>query len=272
MIPALHGQGTSLNQPALTINNATQSVSPHNTQMPQVNTQMPQALPQPFLGQPVPNDNKVYLPPQLYDNSPFNIQQPIYNNNQHYHRMSSTSEDETASNNNTWQKVKVIKKRKISRKTEPTENIKLSNRFDALPEPMEENTHETTTENKIPKPPPIFIYGVTNYEQMVDKLSEILEEEQYTTKCLADNTIKVNCRMSENYRKLVTFLKENNVIHHTYQLKEERAFRIVLKHIHHSTRIEAIQTELTKRGHQVRNIINGRHRVTKEPLNIFFID
>jgi hypothetical protein len=94
--------------------------------------------------------------------------------------------------------------------TEPTENIKLSNRFNALPELIEEE-YETKTQNKIPKPPLIFIYGVTNYEQMAEKLSEILEEEQYTTKCLADNTIKVNCRMSDNYRKLITFLKENKV-------------------------------------------------------------
>jgi hypothetical protein len=69
---------------------------------------MPQVLPQPFFGQPIPNDNKVYLPPQVYDNT----QQPISNNNQHYHRMSFTSEDETASSKNTWQKVKVTKKKK----------------------------------------------------------------------------------------------------------------------------------------------------------------
>ncbi|PNF22913.1 hypothetical protein B7P43_G13902 [Cryptotermes secundus] len=99
-----------------------------------------------------------------------------------------------------------------------------------------------------------------------------MKEEQYTIKCQADNTIKVNCRTPDNYRKLVTILKENNVIYHAYQLKEEPAFRIALKHIHHSTRTEEIQTELSKKSHQVRNIINGRHRVAKEPLNIFFID
>jgi hypothetical protein len=106
---------------------------------------------------------------------------------------------------------------------------------------------------------------------MAEKLSEMLDEEQYTTKCLADNTIKVNCRRPD-YRKLITFLKGNKVIYHTYQRKEEPAFRIVLKHIHHSTRIQEIQTELMKRGHRVRNIINGRHRVIKEPLNLFFIN
>ncbi|PNF43750.1 hypothetical protein B7P43_G13710, partial [Cryptotermes secundus] len=40
------------------------------------------------------------------------------------------------------------------------------------------------------------------------------------------------------YRKLVTLLKENTVSYRTYQLKEERAFRIVLKHVHHSARTD----------------------------------
>jgi hypothetical protein len=117
MIPAFHSQGTNLKQPAYTANNAIQSVSPYNTQMPQV-------VPQPFLGQPIPNDNKVNLPPQLYDNSSSNIQQPMYNKNQHYHRMSSTSEDETDSNKNTWQEVKVIKKKeKLAGKPNPLRTL-----------------------------------------------------------------------------------------------------------------------------------------------------
>jgi hypothetical protein len=134
-----------------TTNNAMLSVSPYNTQLQQVNTQMPQVLPRPFFGQPVPTDNKVSLLPQLHGNISANTQQPISNNNQHYHRMSSTREDEAASSNNAWKKVKVAKKRKISRKTEPTATIELSNRFNALPEPTKEKTSETKTENKIPK-------------------------------------------------------------------------------------------------------------------------
>jgi hypothetical protein len=129
MIPAPNGQGKNLNRLAYPANNAIQSVSPYNAQMPLVNTQMPQVLPQPFFGQPVPNDNNVHPPPQQCVSNPSHIQQPIHNNNQHYHRMSSSSEEETISSENTWQKVKVAKKRKISRKTEPTENIKLGNRF-----------------------------------------------------------------------------------------------------------------------------------------------
>jgi hypothetical protein len=164
MIPALSGQRAKCKQPAVNTNNAILSDSPYTTQIKHVNTQMPQVLPQPFFGQPVPNDNKVYQPPQLHGTNSTNTQQSISNNKQHYHRMSSTSEDGAASSNNTWQKVKVTKKRKISRKIEPTATIELSNRFNVLPEPIEEQTSETKIDNKIPKPPPIFIYGVTNYE------------------------------------------------------------------------------------------------------------
>jgi hypothetical protein len=58
-IPAFNGQGMNHNQPAFTTNNAIQNVSPYNMQMPQVCMQMLQVLPQPFFGQPVPNDNSL---------------------------------------------------------------------------------------------------------------------------------------------------------------------------------------------------------------------
>jgi hypothetical protein len=71
---------------------------------------------------------------------------------------------------------------------------------------------------------------------------------------------------------LVAFLKGKNTIHHTHQLKEERAYSLVIKYLHHSENTKEIEDQLTYMGHKVRNIINGRHRITKQPLNIFFVD
>ena len=59
---------------------------------------------------------------------------------------------------------------------------------------------------------------------------------------------------------------------HTYQLKDERAYRVVLKYLHHTTDIEEIRQDLLEQGHVARNIVNARHRTTKEPLNLLFID
>jgi hypothetical protein len=51
---------------------------------------------------------------------------------------------------------------------------------------------------------------------------------------MADNTIKLICTTPETYRKLVGFLKDKNIVHHTYKLEEERAFRVEIKYLHHS--------------------------------------
>jgi hypothetical protein len=58
---------------------------------------------------------------------------------------------------------------------------------------------------------------------------------------LINNTVKINCTIPDSYRELVRYLKE-------------------------------IAAELTQLGHRVRNIINVKHRTTKEPLNTFFVD
>jgi hypothetical protein len=63
---------------------------------------------------------------------------------------------------------------------------------------------------------------------MVHNLCSAVEQDQYTTKTLVDNTIKINCYTPDTYRKLVRYMREKNFIHPRYQLKENRAFRIVI--------------------------------------------
>jgi hypothetical protein len=125
---------------------------------------------------------------------------------------------------------------------------------------------------KTPKPPPIFVHGVINYKDMIKSITEVAEEEQFYTKTLANDVIKLSSTSSTAYRTIVKRFRENNIYFHTYQLKEERTFRVVLKHLHYTTDTDDIKKELLDLGNVVRNITNVRHRQTKEPLNLFFID
>jgi hypothetical protein len=68
---------------------------------------------------------------------------------------------------------------------------------------------------KIHKLPPVFVHGVINYGEMIKRIRDIAEDEQYCTKCLAKNVIKINCVTPETYRKLVKTLKENNILPQT---------------------------------------------------------
>jgi hypothetical protein len=197
--------------------------------------------------------------------------------NRYSFRLSSTSEDEQEEINNKiqWQQVRSSKRKKVKRVQEITVNnnaVEINNRFNPLTVEETSNQKQETTSTKLSRPPPIYVYGVINYPNMISQIRELLEDEQYNTKSLINNTVKLNCTTPDSYRKLVRHFKQENIVHHTYQLKEERAYRIVIKHMHHTINTQEIAAELTQLGHRVRNIINVKHRTTKEPLNTFFVD
>jgi hypothetical protein len=100
---------------------------------------------------------------------------------------------------------------------------------------------------------------------MINKLSEVIQQDQYSTKSMTKNNIKINWTTPETYRKLVGFLKDNDRVHYTYQLKEERAYRVVIKYLHHSVNTKEIENQLTQLRHKVRNVINGRQCYQANP-------
>jgi hypothetical protein len=83
--------------------------------------------------------------------------------------------------------------------------------------------------------------------------------------------IKINVTTLEFYSKLIRQLQQEEIVHYTCQIREERAYRLVIRNLHHSVTMDEKKEELEKQGHTVRNIINVRHRQTKEPLPFFFM-
>jgi hypothetical protein len=61
---------------------------------------------------------------------------------------------------------------------------------------------------------------------------------------MANNVIKLTCTTPDTYHNLTKHSKEKGIYYHTYQLKEERAYRVVLKYLHHTTEVEDIRQEL----------------------------
>jgi len=60
--------------------------------------------------------------------------------------------------------------------------------------------------------------------------------------------------------------------YHTFQLKEEKTLRAVIRFLHHTTPTEKIKEELELLGFNVRAVTNALHPSTKERLSLFFID
>lgn len=173
----------------------------------------------------------------------------------------------SASESVSWQKPRRVARLSITKPL--TKEVPTQNRFENLPT----EHHEVLQVSKASaKPPPIFIDNVSNINDMNKDILTVLEESDYITKLYADNNLKVVCNTIEKQVKLNNYLKSKNVSHHTYQSKENRAYRVVLKNLHHTTEIPKIKSNLEAKGYKVRNIINGRRWKSKEPLNLFFVD
>lgn len=157
-------------------------------------------------------------------------------------------------------------------KTNVTPTTATSNYYNVLPMDEDQSNPTPPVKNPNPVPPPVFIHGVVNFQQMISSILVVLKEEDYTCRSLANNTVKVSPKTIDSYRSLVKHLREQKIIFHTYQAKQDRAYRVVLRHIHHSVPTSVIKEELEFEGFLVRNITNVLQRTTKNPLNLFFID
>lgn len=110
-----------------------------------------------------------------------------------------------------WQTVKKRKRSCISPEIIENPSTSTQNRFQYLNNDSNDmNTAETS--EGISKPPPIFIHGVTNYYEMNKILSSAIANEQYYSKTLSNNIVKINVNVPETYRSLVRFLKEQDRI------------------------------------------------------------
>lgn len=134
---------------------------------------------------------------------------------------------------------------------------------------------ETNTEEEIGTklPPPIFIKTkIQNYQVFCEKIKNKIDTTDDFSCKTTSESLKLNTISSNAYRSIVTFFKESNIEFYTYQLKENKPYRIDIRNLHPTTQPNYIRDELEKEGFTVRNITNALHRVSKIPLPLFFID
>lgn len=152
------------------------------------------------------------------------------------------------------------------------EDEDLSNPSNQLNNTAASTSQQTAAPLTPPPPPPVYIHGVVNFQQMKDNIGAAIQESDYKSRTLANDTVKINPKTSDAYRALVKHLRSQNIVFHTYQIKQDRAYRVVLRNIHHSIPTNEIKEGLEEQGFKVRNIMNINKRATKTPLNLFFVD
>ena len=173
--------------------------------------------------------------------------------------LEPTSINRPLSTNYSWQ---TVKKRKLTHRSptlaarglqspfnSPNSFAQLSHLQDddnqaPVPLPSATPSSDQTTKLRVHKPPPIYVYGLTNYCDMMKYLAGTLEDEQYYCKTLPNETVKININSPDTYGRLVKPFQEDNILYHTYQITDERAYRVVLRNLHHSIPPHDIKEEL----------------------------
>ncbi|KAL4103929.1 hypothetical protein QTP88_019246 [Uroleucon formosanum] len=135
-------------------------------------------------------------------------------------------------------------------------------------EPSDTTTHAST---KVSLPPPIFIKGVLNYSALLSELTELIGPSSFVCKSTSTH-LKVQAEKSDDYRKIIHFLNENNASFHTYQLQSEKSYRVVIRNLHPSTPTTDISSAIEEIGFSTRQVTNIKHHQTKMALPMFFVD
>lgn len=141
----------------------------------------------------------------------------------------------------------------------------------AAKETASTNTKLVNPTPKTIKPPPIFIPDVTNITALVRMITTLVgTKNDFSYKTERGNNVRVMMPDKESYTALRQQLVAQNKRHRTFQPKDERAYRVVIKGLHHTTDQTEIKEELQRHGHTVRDLHNPIGRKSKEPLGIFF--
>lgn len=195
----------------------------------------------------------------------------------------------TSKNNGEWQRdqVPTAKRRKPdsspnNRDNTYNVNVETFNSFDQLEDEEAGANGEGGTLPKkhhksqpaIQKPEPIFVTGVQDVMKLKELLCTIITDtSKYKIATLRNgHIVKIIPSDVDSYKTIRNQFVTQNVSHYTYQLKHERAFRVVIRGIHASEDVSFIKTELEALGHQVRNVTNALHRQTKQPLPLYYVN
>jgi hypothetical protein len=123
---------------------------------------------------------------------------------------------------------------------------------------------------KAERPPPIFIKNVSNINCLLKKITGVNPGEfSHST---TNNGLKLIFKSVDGYRNVIKYLEGTTAEYHTFQLKSEKAFRVVIRGLHPSCDTSLMMDELRELGFQPIQMIPVRHPITKQLLPMFFVD
>lgn len=121
------------------------------------------------------------------------------------------------------------------------------------------------------KPPPIYVDKPGKISNLTTLVNAEVDPENYTTKTVENNKIKINVENEDSYRKTVNILQRENLMFHTYENKQTRPIRVMAKGLDFTTETDDIVEYLVRKGYKIIKADAKLAAKTKKPLNMFIL-
>lgn len=151
-------------------------------------------------------------------------------------------------------------------------NFNTYNKFSTLANTAQNQDVQASVSDssKTHRPPPVHIHADLQFLELQSYLNQTIGTDAY--RCVSTSKgVTVYPSTPSAYRTLVACLRQNDAQFHTYQLAEDKPFRIVIRGLHSSLEEQLISDEINKLGYTVRKVTNVLSR-DKIKLPLFFVD
>lgn len=126
-----------------------------------------------------------------------------------------------------WQRVPTSKKRKCETSPQSEKDLTpTTNRFKALPLDSDDNTPVVPLTNK---PPPIILYGIEDVNKLTNLIETVSNRRHFMLKIVNKNLLRILADTTEEYKKIISLIRENGLIGHTFTRKDTKCYRFVIK-------------------------------------------
>lgn len=126
------------------------------------------------------------------------------------------------------------------------------------------------TRPKSLRPPPVIVEKQNKYEDFYHCITAEIGKEFKTT-LLSSGDIKVNVEDAEAYRKLTNLLNRDSFKWYSFENKQTRPIKVMVKKLHPSCSTEKITDYLKNQGFNILSAVNILKRGEKTPLPMFML-
>jgi hypothetical protein len=166
-----------------------------------------------------------------------------------------------------WVRVEQGKRKR--RHIEPPQPVNLTNK--PLSPPNNQRTGPEPPDLNHPqhqhthRPPPIVMENVSSYPQTITALTAAnIPLDGYQVKLLNNNRIKISSATPNIYRAITSLLNIKGIQWHSYEDKQNRDIRVMIKNLHHSIDPTDIVNQLNQQGLKATSAVNKQKWLTVE--------